>query len=376
MTTLPSIYRLGHVLLWWLVFAMPAGAVDLSNPQRFLFAADKSEPIIDVVDLTEGKVVYRIETDYVADDIVVPPHASLLYYSNVDSRLLVAYDLAKKEVVATLELNMVPRHVVLDSTGSFIGVTDSQSGGFTLISTYNNQIGFELPSLPATGDVLFDPNEIDIYFSDSAAGAIGIIDINNQQVYQIPIEEGKTLSLSSPSRSLDGRYIYVADRATGDVYGINGYSKVIYKTFNIGSSPARPYTTPEGSFLYLLDTANGRFVSYEQHRFTRYDEQNFGSDTDLVSVGRFDRYNLFASSVNGTYFLYDNLTKTQVESGKFNANPMQVFSAADGKTAYVAFGNSSQIASYELESRQLSYIPVTRNGVGAFTLGLSNTVCH
>lgn len=48
--------------------------------------------------------------------------------------------------------------------------------------------------------------------------------------------------------------------------------------------------------LCLLDTQEGRFVSYEQHQFSQYEDTPLGQGIDLVSTGRFDRFNLFASS--------------------------------------------------------------------------------
>ena len=77
---------------------------------------------------------------------------------------------------------------------------------------------------------------------------------------------------------------------------MNAFSKVIYRTFDIGARPARPYTTPEGVFLYMMDKATGRFVSIEQHLFTEFDDEIIGEGIDLVTVGRFDRMNLLASS--------------------------------------------------------------------------------
>ena len=56
--------------------------------------------------------------------------------------------------------------------------------------------------------------------------------------------------------------------------------------------------------------------------------------------------------------------------------PVDALGSADGKLAYVALKDSAEIAVVDLEKGAISYIPATNNGSGAFTLGLSNNVCH
>jgi hypothetical protein len=44
--------------------------------------------------------------------------------------------------------------------------------------------------------------------------------------------------------------------------------------------------------------------------------------------------------------------------------------------AYVAFSDTADVAAVDLEEQSVTYIPATNNGSGAFTVGLSNNVCH
>jgi DNA-binding beta-propeller fold protein YncE len=266
--------------------------------------------------------------------------------------------------------------MVLDTTGAKIGFTDSQAGGFVLFSAYAGQIMFTLEDLPPTREVLFDPNEIDIYYSNGRDGTLGLIDTNVRRTVELTLTESPGQRLSSPSRSLDGRYVYVANETTGEVYSLNAFSKVIYRTFEIGESPARPYTTPEGVFLYMMDKATGRFLSIEQHRFEEYDDVLIGEGIDLITVGRFDRMNLLASSENRGFYIYDNVRRAVVESGEFRATPLDAQGSADGRRAYVGFRDSGQVAVVDLEDHEVRYIAVGKNGVGAFNIGLSNNVCH
>ena len=235
---------------------------------------------------------------------------------------------------------------------------------------------FTLEDFPPTSDVLFDPNEVDIYYTDSQAGKIGLIDTNTKRTFVMQVTEDVGQDLSSPSRSLDGRYVYVANNDTGEVYSINAFSKVVYRAFEIGDSPARPYTTPEGSFLNMMDKETGRFVSIDQHRFERYEDIIVGEGIDLVTVGRFDRMNLLASSENKNFYIYDNVRKGIVESGQFLHTPLDTQGSVDGRTAYVAFQDSPSIAIVDLEDQSIKYISAGVNGIGAFGIGLSNNVCH
>ena len=235
---------------------------------------------------------------------------------------------------------------------------------------------FTLEDFPPTTDVLFDPNEVDIWYSNDLDGSIGLIDSNVKKTFEIEVTDKPEQMLSSPSRSLDGRYIYAANETTGEVYSVNAFSKIIYKTFNIGTRPVRPYTTPEGVFLYMMDKDSGRFVSIEQHLFTEFDNTIIGEGIDLVTVGRFDRLNLLASTENHNFYIYDNNRKAVIEQGKLNFIPLDAQGAADGRRAYLASSDSPEVAIINLEDQQVSYIKAANGRVGAFAIGLSNNVCH
>jgi len=357
--------------------ATPGMAADISNPQQLMFVADRKENIIDVLHLSTREVAHRFETKYWPDALVATPYAPLLYYFNREHRVAVVYDLRDQSVLAEITLPIDPQHVVLDTTGSRIGISNDLDGGFVLLSAYQQQVQMHLKDIAPTSDVLFDPNEIDIYYSNNQSGSIGLIDTNTGRNWELPLSDSEQpMLLSSPSRSLDGRYIYVADSISGKVFSLNAYSQKINHTFDVGKAPARPYTTPEGSFLYMMDADTGRFFSIEQFQFQPYADATLTPGIDMITVGRFDRLNLILSSSNPSYHIYDNLTKQVITSGELKATPSGTQTAADGKTAYIVFSDLAQVATVDLESQQLGYIDITQNGAGAFGVGLSNTVCH
>ncbi len=365
-----------NLLIFLLLVAGQLQAADISNPMKLMFVGDRTDKIIDVISLDEGAVVHRIETSIHPDHIVATPFAPILMYADTDARQVVFYDLKKRQESRTLDLPISPRHVVLDTTGAKIGISDDVDGGFVLIHAYKRDIEFAIDDFPATAEVLFDPNDVDIYYSNQATGSIGLLDMNTQQTYEMPLTDETGQILSPPSRSIDGRYVYVANVTTGDVYSLNAYSRIIFNTFNIGGRPARPYTTPEGVFLYMMDQESGRLVTVEQQGFDRYAETTFDEGIDLVTVGRFDRMNVFMSSANRRWYIFDNVLKEVIKSGSFKGTPIGALGAADGKTAYIAFQDLAEVAAINLEKQTLDYIVATNNGSGAFTIGLSNNVCH
>lgn len=360
-----------------LVLAVGSGhAADISDPTRFMFVADKSDNLIDVVSLDDAKVVHRIVTSLHPDRIVVTPFAPILMYTNIETRKAVFYDLREQTETNTVDLPMAPRHVVLDTKGAKIGISDDVDGGFVLIHAYKRDIEFAIDDFPATSDVLFDPNDVDIYYSNPSTGSIGLLDTNTQRTWEMSLVEDGGAALSPPSRSLDARYIYVANTSTGEVHSLNAYSQVIFNTFDIGGTPVRPYTTPQGAFLYMMDEDSGLFVSVEQGRFTEFARTSFEHGVNLVTVGRFDRMNLFLSSAHKHWYIFDNARSEVVGGGEFKGQPIGALGAADGKSAYVAFADIPEIAVVDLEGQEVIYVPATKNGSGAFTIGLSNNVCH
>lgn len=354
-------------------------AVDLSNPINLVFAADKRKKLIDVIDTRKSEVVFRINTDYLVDGLVATPYAPLLFFTNKQAKVVVVYNLKEKEVDTEIKLSMVPRHMVLDTTGKQLGISDSQSGGIAILSAYARKIVYQNKDFPATEDLLFDPNEVELYYTNNKTGSIGLLNLNTYETSEYRLveqAEAAESGLGPPSRSLDGRYIYIADQYSGDIFSLNSFSGIVYKTFYIGESPARPYTTPDGLFLYMLDADSGRFVSVEQQGFTQYADTTFGQGIDLVTVGRFDRMNLLLSSKNTAYYIYDNFNKSIVKQGKFSAIPLDAQGSIDGKKAYIAFRDSAQVAVVDLEKQQIDYIKATDNGSRAFSIGATNNVCH
>jgi hypothetical protein len=60
----------------------------------------------------------------------------------------------------------------------------------------------------------------------------------------------------------------------------------------------------------------------------------------------------------------------------FEGQPLTIRGSADGRTAYIAFSDLAKVAMVDLENQAIRYFPATKNGAGAFTIGLSNNVCH
>jgi DNA-binding beta-propeller fold protein YncE len=364
------------ILAVLLALTASADAVDLSDTTNFMFVADQSDNIIDVISVTSNEVVHRIDASIHPDHLIATPFAPILMYANIDSAQLVFFDLREKKEVQTIDLPVSPRHIVLDTSGAKIAISDDVDGGFVLVHAYKMAVEFVLSDFPATGDVLFDPNDVDIYFSNQSSGSIGMLDVNTHRIYEMTLTESEGDILSSPSRSLDARYIYISNVSTGEVYSLNAYSKIIFNSFEIGTAPARPYTTPQGAFLYMMDRDSGRFVSVEQQGFTQYADVTLDHGVDLVTVGRFDRMNLLMSTANDHWSIFDNVTLKTIATGTFKATPIEALGSADCKLAYVAFADLAEVAVVDLESQNIRYLPATNNGSGAFTVGLSNNVCH
>ena len=367
-----------YFFLFILFYSLSAfSQVDISNPRALMFAADNEENIIDVINLNEEIVVYEIETNNHIDSLLSTPYAPILIYTNIEKNLVSVYDLKSKKLVKEIALPISPRNMVLDTTGTKIAFSDNHKGGFVLFSPYAADIIFYIEDFPPTKDVLFDPNENEIFYTNNENGSIGILNVNTRKIFEIPIiKDQKIIDLSSPSRSLDGRNIYFSNLMSGEVFALNTFSKIVFQTFEVGKNPIRPYTTPEGIFLYMIDQETGRFISVDQQYFEKYEDTIIGQKINLITVGRFDRMNLLASSENKNYYIYDNVKKSIVAQGEFKYTPLTSLGSHDGKTAYIPFKDSPYIGAINLENKQVKYIKATNKGIGAFNIGLSNNVCH
>ena len=350
--------------------------VGLRNTPDFLFVADSKENLIDVISVHDHKVVYRFKTDYHVDQILATPDAPMLIYSNIEHKRLVVYNLLNQTVYKDVELPISPRHMVLDTTGFKLGISDSVDGGFVLFNAYSMEAMLEVPDLVPTSDVLFDPNEVDIYYSNNRTGAVGLIDSNTGKTWEMSLYGTPTESqLSPPSRSLDARYIYVADQKSGQVFALSAFTQEVLQSYDF-KAPARPYSTPAGYFLYMLDKQSGKFTVIEQNQFTPFAEVDLPTGVDTVVVGQFDRMNLLLSSQNKHYYLFDNASKRVTLEGEFEYTPLTAQATVDGKKAFISFSDAPLVAALDFDTGAVSYIKATNTSVGISAAGLSNTVCH
>ena len=132
------------------------------------------------------------------DHIVATPFAPIIMYADVKKRQAVFYDLRDHVESEPINLPVTPRHVVLDTTGAKIAITDDIGGGFVLLHAYKKSIEFVLEDFPPTGDVLFDPNDVDIYFSNQASGSLGMLDINTQRIFEMSLTDDTGEILLNP----------------------------------------------------------------------------------------------------------------------------------------------------------------------------------
>ena len=86
--------------------------------------------------------------------------------------------------------------------------------------------------------------------------------------------------------------------------------------------------------------------------------------------------NLLASTTSNSWSIFDNVRLDTIATGEFRGTPIEALGSADGKVAFVAFADLAEVAIVDLESQTIRYLPATNNGSGAFTVGLSNNVCH
>ncbi len=367
-------------LFIFLSSSLLASNVDISNPINLIFVADRIESTVDVIDVKKEQSVFQIDLPYRADQIIATAKAPLLFFTNIENKTVLVYNLRTQHIDREIKLDIHPRHIVMDPSGKVLGITDNQLGGIAILSVYSHEIVYQNADFSPTSDVLFDANEINLYFTNNKNATLGLLDLNTFDIVEIELseqsQEAHPMQLSSPSRSLDGRYIYIADRQSGDVFSMNSYSGVIYKTFNIGSSPARPYSTPEGTFLYLMDTITGRFIAVEQNRFTTYVDTTLGEGIDIVTSGRFDRISLFLSTQNEHFYRYDNIKKQIVSTGQMGGKPINAQGSVGGEKTYVALADSPEIIVVDMANGETTSIAATNNGAGAFAVGATNNVCH
>ena len=173
-----------------------AAATDISDPTRFLFVADAAGQMIDVLELDAMKSVARIDTELRPDHVLVTPFAPVLLYADIAARKIVHVNLEDPAVQEQIAVPLAPHHVVMNAGGTRIAITDAESGGLLVMNAYSGAVELAVPDFPATEDVLFDPNDVDIFYSNSKAGSVGRINIVSGRRQETSLADGTAAMLS------------------------------------------------------------------------------------------------------------------------------------------------------------------------------------
>ena len=172
---------------------------------------------------------------------ILPDNSLAFVLSRTEHRLSVV-DLRRSVLVTNLELDGNPSDLLLKPDGGELYVISPEAHGLQVINTWTHEVGdyMVLGSAPTRGVLSADGNTL--YVSDSAAGHIIPVDIQNRRVIrdpgtgkEFPITAGQSPSVMrfDPDESL----LIAVNQGSGDVAVIRVRTNSLLTMIPVGNGP-------------------------------------------------------------------------------------------------------------------------------------------
>jgi YVTN family beta-propeller protein len=176
------------------------------------------------------------------EKVAILPDSSLAFVLSRAEHRLSVVDLQRGVLVTNLELDGNPSDLLLKPDGGELYVISPEAHGLQVINTWTHEVGdyMVLGSAPARGLLSMDGSLL--YVSDSAAGHIIPVDLQNRRVVrepgtgkEFPITAGQTPGVMrfDPDENL----LIVVNQGSGDVAVIRVRTNSLLTMIPVGDKP-------------------------------------------------------------------------------------------------------------------------------------------
>jgi YVTN family beta-propeller protein len=162
----------------------------------------------------------------------------VVYVTSEEHNQVAAIDVARRKVLATIEVGARPRSVVFTADGKTAFVTCELGARVDVLDAQTHRprgrVAIETPGARPMGAV-FAPDGRTLYVSNGRGSTVSIIDVATEKVTGTIAKVG--VRPWGIAVSPDGRKLYTANGPSHDVSVIDLASKTIIKQIKAGRSP-------------------------------------------------------------------------------------------------------------------------------------------
>lgn len=358
------------------------GPVSYGNVKNYAVVQSLDAPEIVLVDMRKDEVAGSIELPVQPDQVLVSAGVERIVYSNRASKTVTIYDLETQIADAVIELPFAPDNMVLAPDGYSLAVGGDEANAVAVISLVDRVLIGVAENVSNPLGMTFSDSSEYVFISDNDAGGLTVINaITAATIDPVALDLGTadsgTADLTPMTRTPNGLYGLIVDRASGQMPVINFRNWVQIDTIKLGKAPSRPYGTADGQYMLVANTADSTVSVISTDRFTTVATMPGVSSITGISTGFFELLAFVVSDTEDRAVLIDLETMTPAGEVSLPGRPGVPVSDSEGRRIYVPLRDSNSLVVYDAFNRKvLKTITGVGHAPGAVALAESNNYCH
>jgi YVTN family beta-propeller protein len=235
---------------------------DEASPNGLLLVANKGDHTLGLIDTVAGKMIATVPEDGVTGhEVVASPDGKRAFvpiYGNAgvgragtDGQLIRVMDLAKREVVGTIDLGkpLRPHCAVIGPKNGLLYVTTELENSITVIDPQTLKVVGTIPTgQPESHMLAITSDGKRGYTANVAPGTVSVLDLEAKKVLAvIPVcKNTQRISLST-----DDRWIFTADQTQPRLAVIDTQTNGVSQWIEMPGIGYGSATTPDGKWLVI-----------------------------------------------------------------------------------------------------------------------------
>ncbi len=358
------------------------GARSYDALKNYAIVQGLDAPELTLIDMRDDEVAGVIELPAQPDQIVVSAGAERIVYSNRAERTISIYDLAAQQVEATIELPFSPDNIVLAPDGYLLAAAGAEARSVAILSLVDPVLIGVVEEVSNPLGMTFSDSSEYLFVSDSAAGGLAVIDaITATAIDPVALDFGDGVAgsaeLTPMTRTPNGLYGVVVDRASGQMPVINFRRWMQVDTIRLGDMPSRPYGTADGQYMLVANTGSRTISVISTERFETAASLPGVASVTGISTGYFELLAFVVSDTENRAVLIDLETMQAAGEVPLPGTPGVPVADSEGRRIYVPLRDENALVVFDAFDRK---ILKTIKGVGSRPVSVamaeSNNYCH
>ena len=343
--------------------AAPAAALEPDG--QYLYVPNRSSSDVAVIDHATQQLVARVEVGKVPHQVAVSDRLGKLIASNTADNTVSIIDLATLRSEATLTLDHEPEHMELSPDGLIVAVGNIGAGTVSLISLEESREVARVDGLFEPHNLTFNADGSLLYVANLGAEHVSVVDVAAAKVVnEIPVAEPTALAATggtteeyqgiiNVTRTPDGRLGFAAHGEGNVMAVIDLASQRKIKSLELGELPWRAYGTADGRYMLVPNNGDATVSVIATDSLEVVATLPGAEDMTGINTGWFETLAFVIGRADNKLVVLDLEAMAAVGEIALPGTPETGVTTPDGKTLYVALGDTDQVAVIDVGRREL-----------------------